>query len=638
MFAPSDAEELFFAALERTDPQERTSFLDEACAGNPALRARVERLLAAQGRSGDALERGPAKDFADAARAAAGDEFGDTEAERAAGRPRTGLPTPDFLGPTSRPDSLGRLGHYEVLGVIGQGGMGMVLKAFDEKLHRVVAIKALARELAAAGTARQRFVREARAAAAVSHENVVTIHAVEADHRPPYLVMQYVEGRSLQDRLDERGPPDLEAILRIGLQTAQGLAAAHRQGLVHRDVKPANILLENGVERVKLTDFGLARAADDASLTQSGHIVGTPLYMSPEQAVGESVDPRSDQFSLGSVLYAMCTGHPPFRAGGTHAVLRRVAEEPARPMRESNHAIPDWLCEIVARLHAKNPAERYPNVQTVAEILERRLAELHGQTRETTPPESAREGSSPAPARISGGTALRRRRLAWCAVALGVVAASSLAWRVGFFRSSAPEQRAEAPAGVDAPRARDTARGSDPNPADAEPLRPDAIEELSRLVAFDEARVEIVRKSYAVGRVPVIEVNEAEARLLEGKIKLHEAGKKSIVPLLEELERLREDDLGYVELRFDAGAAAEGEVAAAKRRVVEVRARLAAARATEGSRASFLLKGGPHGLERFETLAQAIAAALDFDRRAGGRGGSNFVTPLVVNQPLVIRA
>ncbi|HVJ83279.1 MAG TPA: hypothetical protein VNC50_19595, partial [Planctomycetia bacterium] len=122
MFAPSDADELFFAALERTDPQERTSFLDEACAGNPALRARVERLLAAQGRSGDALERGPAKDLADAARAGAGGEFGDTEAERAGGRPRTGLQAPDFLGPTTRPDSLGRLGHYEVLGVIGQGG------------------------------------------------------------------------------------------------------------------------------------------------------------------------------------------------------------------------------------------------------------------------------------------------------------------------------------------------------------------------------------------------------------------------------------------------------------------------------------------------------------------------------------
>src|SRR5262249_57273064 len=135
-------------------------------------------------------------------------------------------------------------------------------------------------------------------------------------HRPSYLVMQFIDGVSLQAKLDKQGPPGLKEILRIGLQTAAGLAAAHAQGLVHRDVKPANILLETGVERVKLTDFGLARAVGDASLTQSGVIAGTPLYMSPEQAVGGPIDHRSDLFSLGSVLYALCTGSPPFRASG----------------------------------------------------------------------------------------------------------------------------------------------------------------------------------------------------------------------------------------------------------------------------------------------------------------------------------
>src|SRR5262249_38620446 len=163
----------------------------------------------------------------------------------------------------------------EILEVVGRGGMGVVLKGFDEKLHRVVAIKVLAAELAVSGTARQRFTREARAAAAVSHEHVVTIHAVEEGHPPPYLVIQLGDGVSLQEKLDEEGPPGLKEILRIGLQVAAGLAAAHAHGLVHRDVKPANILLENGVERVKLTDFGLARAVDDASLTQSGVIAGT---------------------------------------------------------------------------------------------------------------------------------------------------------------------------------------------------------------------------------------------------------------------------------------------------------------------------------------------------------------------------
>ena len=145
--------------------------------------------------------------------------------------------------------------------------------------------------------------------------------------------MEYVPGRSLQDRLDQHGPLALPEVLRIGMQTAAGLAAAHAQGLVHRDVKPANILLENGVERVKLTDFGLARAAADAAMTQSGVVAGTPHYMAPEQARGEATDHRADLFSLGSTLYAMCTGHPPFRAETPLAVLRRVSDDEPRPLR-----------------------------------------------------------------------------------------------------------------------------------------------------------------------------------------------------------------------------------------------------------------------------------------------------------------
>ena len=160
---------------------------------------------------------------------------------------------------------------------------------------------------------------------------MVDIHAVAEANGVPYLVMEYVSGRSLQDRLDQNGPLELIQILRIGMQTAAGLAKAHAQGLIHRDIKPANILLENGVPRVKITDFGLARAVDDASLTQSGVVAGTPQYMAPEQARGEPVDHRADLFSLGSVLYAMCTGQPPFRAGNTVAVLRQVAEETPRP-------------------------------------------------------------------------------------------------------------------------------------------------------------------------------------------------------------------------------------------------------------------------------------------------------------------
>src|SRR5207244_2968915 len=160
--------------------------------------------------------------------------------------------------------------------------------------------------------------------------HVIDIHAVDETRELPYLVMEYISGISLQERLDKSGPLELKEILRIGVQTASGLAAAHAQGLVHRDVKPANILLENGVERVKLTDFGLARAVDDASLTQSGVVPGTPQYMAPEQALGEAVDARADLFSLGSVLYALCTGHPPFRAATALAVLKRICDDTPR--------------------------------------------------------------------------------------------------------------------------------------------------------------------------------------------------------------------------------------------------------------------------------------------------------------------
>jgi serine/threonine protein kinase len=281
-----------------------------------------------------------------------------------------------FLEPTDRPRRLGLFGPYEVIEVVGRGGMGVLLKAFDPSLHRVVAIKVMAPQLAAGTAARQRFVREARAAASVCHENVVTIHSVDEHRGWPYLVMQYVGGKSLQDRIDHSGTLDVKEILRIGMQTASGLAAAHEQGLVHRDIKPANILLENGVERVKITDFGLARAVDDPSLTQAGVVAGTPQYMSPEQARCEVIDERSDLFSLGAVIYAMATGRPPFRGDTTIGVLRRVCDENPRPIRDSNADVPGWLESIVTKLLSKDPQRRYQSAAEVSALLADRLASL----------------------------------------------------------------------------------------------------------------------------------------------------------------------------------------------------------------------------------------------------------------------
>jgi serine/threonine protein kinase len=282
----------------------------------------------------------------------------------------------DFLGPPSQPDLLGRLGRYEIERVIGTGGMGIVLKGYDTELHRVVAIKVLLPHLANSGAARRRFAREAQAAAAVVHEHVIPIHNVEAEGDISYLVMQYVPGQSLQARVDEQGPLPVREVLRIARQAALGLAAAHDQGVVHRDVKPANMLLEEKVDRLLISDFGLARTVDDATLTRTGIVAGTPHYMSPEQADGEVVDQRSDLFSLGSVIYFMCTGRPPFRAASPMAVLHRICHEEHRPVDEVNPEVPVELAEVIERLLAKKPGDRFASATEVATRLDELLAEL----------------------------------------------------------------------------------------------------------------------------------------------------------------------------------------------------------------------------------------------------------------------
>jgi len=345
------------------------------------------------------------------------------------------LASPDLVvGYLERADDsaiLGRLDQYDVLEVVGCGGMGIVLKGHDRQLNRHVAIKVLAPHYATSAAARQRFAREAQAAAAVVHPHVLAIHGVNEGGKLPYLVMPLVAGQSLQERIDEHGTLGVKDILRIGMQAAEGLAAAHAQGLVHRDVKPANILLENGVERVLLTDFGLARAIDDASLTRSGIIAGTPQYMSPEQARGDAVDHRTDLFSLGSVLYAMCAGRPPFRAETTMGVLRRISDVPPRPLQDVNPDVPAWLASIIERLLAKTPDDRFQSASEVAVLLERCLAHLQH------------------PAAVPLPDAVRVMRLRprwpkrWHVVAalsvVGVVATASVVAMSGWFRSPGPE-------------------------------------------------------------------------------------------------------------------------------------------------------------------------------------------------------
>ncbi|MEZ6039247.1 MAG: protein kinase [Planctomycetaceae bacterium] len=337
----------------------------------------------------------------------------------------------DFLSPTDDPHMLGRFAGYEISGVVGRGGMGIVLKGFDASLNRYAAIKVLAPHYASSGAARQRFGREAQAAAAVVHDNVIAIHGVSEFNNLPYLIMPYIKGQSLQKRIDRHGPLSIPEILRIAMQTARGLAAAHDQGLVHRDIKPGNVLLPENVERVLITDFGLARAADDASLTRSGVIAGTPQYMSPEQAKGEGIDARSDLFSLGSMMYAMATGHPPFRAETPYGILRRITDHPHRPVQELRTDLPSWLCSVIDRLLAKDAAARFTSAEVVAQLLEDCLAHVQQPSQVPLP--------KVLQLRITPEHPGRRRLLGFMGLMSAIVIATAALWMSKSQFRSSPE-------------------------------------------------------------------------------------------------------------------------------------------------------------------------------------------------------
>ncbi|VTR90854.1 serine threonine protein kinase : Serine/threonine protein kinase-related protein OS=Planctomyces limnophilus (strain ATCC 43296 / DSM 3776 / IFAM 1008 / 290) GN=Plim_0987 PE=3 SV=1: Pkinase: WD40: WD40: WD40: WD40: WD40: WD40 [Gemmata massiliana] len=310
------------------------------------------------------------------------------ELRRTAAFPDNGLgntPVPqdeldlDFLQPPEKSGRLGKLAQFDVIRVVGRGGMGVVLHAYDPSLDRDVAIKVIDPQLANNEVARQRFCREARAAAAVTHDNLVAVHQVNEDEPSglPYLVMQLVNGESLEQRIRRAGKLTAGEVARLGMQAAAGLAAAHAGGLIHRDIKPANMLLESPVDRVKLTDFGLARAAEDVKLTRTGFVAGSPLYMAPEQARGDEVDARADLFSLGTVLYEAATGTAPFDAKTPLAVLRRVSDETQMPLMRINRSIPKWLSDAVDKLLQKEPGDRFQTASEVAEVFASGLAEMH---------------------------------------------------------------------------------------------------------------------------------------------------------------------------------------------------------------------------------------------------------------------
>jgi hypothetical protein len=293
----------------------------------------------------------------------------------AAAAPEAGADACAYLTPPEAPGEIGRLGGYRVVAVLGRGGMGVVLRAFDPALGREVAVKIMRPDLAGDPAARERFLREARAAAALRNDHVVTIyHVGEAEthgQKVPFLVMELLPGESLERRLRrERVLPTAE-VVRIGREAALALKAAHALGLVHRDVKPDNIWLEGepGASatggRVKLLDFGLARLGDGDAVTRSGAVLGTPAYMAPEQADGKRVDARADLFSLGVVLYRCLTGVNPFERGELMATLSALATVDPQPPHKVCPDVPAKLSKTVGRLLARDPEKRTPSAEAL---------------------------------------------------------------------------------------------------------------------------------------------------------------------------------------------------------------------------------------------------------------------------------
>src|SRR5215467_6998256 len=387
-------EQLVSLALQRA-ANERAEFIREACAGEEDLRVEVESLLASHGKEDGYLAEAPT--------ILAAQLLAESKS----------LAVDPFVGRV--------LSHYRLDERLGAGGMGVLYRATDLKLGRAVAIKLLARHLVSDETAKARFVREARAASALDHPNIATIHEIGEEDGELFIAMALYEGETLKQRL-EKGRLDVKEALEVLRQVALGLEAAHRAGIVHRDIKPANVLITS-TGTVKILDFGVAKLVSDSqaqTMTQAGQAMGTMLYMSPEQLRGELVDARNDLWSLGVLAYEVLAGVSPFETDSSAATVARILhEEP--PSLAAVPGVPDWLAQLVSQLLRKNPAER---PQTASEVLRRLGA---GETARSLTVERApgaeRSGS------LVGTFTSRGIRLALLLVGIGVLAAApGLGW------------------------------------------------------------------------------------------------------------------------------------------------------------------------------------------------------------------
>lgn len=298
-----------------------------------------------------------------------------------------------------------RLGRYQIVGELGRGGMAVVFKAYHPALDRYVAIKVLPPQFAYDQDFVRRFLREARSAAALHHPNIVTIHDVDRADGYTFIVMQLVGGKTLDQVVRESGRLPLPRIQRITSQVVDALEHAHERGLIHRDIKPANIMVDDARnDKVTLMDFGLVRAAEDTSLTRTGTIVGTPEYMSPEQAEGGDIDHRTDIYSLGVVLFKLVTGRVPFSKSTPHAVLiAHMTEEPPS-LSSLSPDVPAGVEAVIRKALAKNPEARYGRVRELGRDL---VAASRGATGLSQAPGTER-GANPPPRPVPAGSPLAR--------------------------------------------------------------------------------------------------------------------------------------------------------------------------------------------------------------------------------------
>jgi serine/threonine-protein kinase len=279
-------------------------------------------------------------------------------------------PEPIATLPVEAPSPGKRLGNYLLEELVGRGGMGQVFRARDEILHRTVAVKVVALELSSDPRFNERFMREARALASLNTPYITQIYSVSQNEVPAYFAMEFVEGRTLRQYLEEKRTLSVDDALDVFHQIVLGLSAAAQKGVIHRDVKPENVMLTHKGD-VKLTDFGLVKSAEvDARTTTVGMIFGTPYYMSPEQARGEEIDFRADMYSAGALLFEVLTGEPPFHGPTALNILYRHQEDPLPTLQQIGHTFPTRVYSIIERLMAKKREDRYGNYDELVRAIE----------------------------------------------------------------------------------------------------------------------------------------------------------------------------------------------------------------------------------------------------------------------------